>query len=190
MSYLRDNKIWEEEDNINCDIIEISKVDDKIIRRLINNLKLHTSDLSENFFISFESLLKLGKRIEPVLDVFIKETTEIHNLKVDIFNFILDFVKNNTLKYVLVPQLYHPDFVTRARTILRLENASDLNYLRFILPLLNDPDDSVRWAVIRFLSTHSQLIYNPLIYMELKSHIQKEMNLVIKEKVKELLRKK
>ncbi len=88
-----------------------------------------------------------------------------------------------------MPQLYHPDFVIRARTILRLENASDFNYLRFILPLLNDPDDSVRWAVIRFLNTHSQLINNPLIYMELKSHIQKEMNLVIKEKVKELLLK-
>ncbi|MFX1419370.1 MAG: hypothetical protein ACFE9N_10660, partial [Promethearchaeota archaeon] len=109
--------IWEEEDNINWDIIEISKVDDKIIQILINNLELHKSDLSENFFISFESLLKLGKKIEPVLDSFIKETTEIHNFKIDIFNFILDFVKNNTLKYVLVPQLYHPDFITRARTI-------------------------------------------------------------------------
>jgi hypothetical protein len=123
-----------------------------------------------------------------MLDEFIRETTEIHNFKIDIFNFILDFVKNNTFKYVLVPQLYHPDFVTRARTILRLENASDLNYLRFILPLLNDPDDSVRWAVIRFLTSHSHLTKNPLVYTELKSHIQKEMNEVIKEKVKELLK--
>jgi hypothetical protein len=188
VSYLRDNKIWDEEDNINYDIIKISKVDDKIIKRLIKNLKLNTSDLSENFFISFESLLKLGKKIEPVLDSFIRETTEIHNFKVDIFNFILDFVKNNTLKYVLVPQLYHPDFVTRARTILRIEEASDFNYLRFILPLLNDPDDSVRWAVVRFLNKHIQLIKNPIVHRELKNHLEKEMNPVIKEKVKELFK--
>ena len=189
MSYLRDNKIWEDEDNINWDIIKISKVDDKIIQRLINNLMLHTSDLSENFFISFESLLKLGKKIEPVLDSFIKETTEIHNFKVDIFNFILDFVKNNTLKYILVPQLYHPDFITRARTILKLELTTDLNYLNFILPLLNDPDDSVRWAVIRFLNTHMHLLKNPLVYKELKSHIEIELNPVIKERMVELFKK-
>jgi hypothetical protein len=189
VSYLRDNKIWEEDDNINWDIIEISKVNDKIIRRLINNLKLDTSDLSENFFISFESLLKLGKKIEPVLDSYIRETNEIHNFKVDIFNFILDFVKNNSLKYVLVPQLYHPDFITRARTILKLEQAGDINYLNFILPLLNDPDDSVRWAVIRFLDKHTQILKNPLVKKELKCHIDQESNPVIKEKMKELFKK-
>ena len=189
MSYLRDNKVWEEDDNINWDVIEISKVDDKIIRRLIDNLKLDTSDLSENFFISFESLLKLGKKIEPVLNSFIKETNEIHNCKVDTFNFILDFVKNNTLKYVLVPQLYHPDFITRARTVLKLAQTGDLSYLNFILPLLNDPDDSVRWAVIRFLNTHMHLLKNPLVYKEIKSYIGKELNPVIREKMKELFKK-
>ena len=189
MSYLRDNKAWEEEDHINWDVVKISKVDDKIIRRLINNLNLHTPILSQNFFISFESLLKLGKKIEPVLNTYIQETTEIHNFKVDIFNFILDFVKNNTLKYVLVPQLYHPDFVTRARTILKLELACDMNYLKFILPLFNDPDDSVRWAVIRFLNTHIHLIKNPIVNKELKCHIQKELNPVIKEKMIELFKK-
>jgi len=189
VNYLRENKIWEEEDDINWDIIEISKVDDKIIRRLINNLNLDKSDLSQDFFISFESLLKLGKKIEPVLDSFIQETSEIHNSKVDIFNFILDFVKNNTLKYILVPQLYHPDFVTRARTILKLELEGDKNYLNFILPLLNDPDDSVRWAVIRFLNSHKQLINNPLVHKELKSHIKYELNTVIKKKIIELFKK-
>ncbi len=189
MSYLRDNKAWEEEDNINWDVVKVSKVDDKIIRRLIKNLTLDTCDLSQNFFISFESLLKLGKKIEPVLDSFIQETTEIHNSKVDIFNFILDFVKNNTLKYILVPQLYHPDFVARARTILKLELSGDMNYLNFILPLLKDPDDSVRWAVIRFLNTHMHLIRNPLVYKELKSHVEKELNPVIKEKMIELFKK-
>ena len=97
MSYLRDNNIWEEEDEINWDVIEISKVDDKIIEILIDNLKLNTADLSETFFISFESLLKLGKKIEPVLDSYIKATSEIHNCKVEIFNFILDLAKKRLL---------------------------------------------------------------------------------------------
>ncbi|MFW9970409.1 MAG: HEAT repeat domain-containing protein [Candidatus Odinarchaeota archaeon] len=189
MSYLRDNKVWEEEDNINYDIIEISKVDDKIIRRLIKNLRLHTSDLSDNFFISFESLLKLGKKIEPVLDSFMNEIREIHYFKVDIFNFIFEFVKNNTIKYVLVPQLYHPDFVVRARTILKLELTGDMNYLKFLLPLLSDPDDAVRWALIRFLNKHIHLLRNPLVYKELKSYAQKELNPVIKEKMIELFKK-
>jgi hypothetical protein len=189
VSYLRDNKIWEKEDNINWDIIEISKVDDKIIERLIKNLNLHSSDLSENFFISFESLLKLGKKIEPVLDSFIKNNTEIHNFKVDIFNFIMDFVKNNTLTYVFVPKLYHPDFIIRARTLMKLEQSGDTNYLNFILPLLNDPDDSVRWSVIRFLKKYSYLLNNPLVYKELKIHIEKELNPVIRDKIKELIKK-
>ncbi|MFX1451404.1 MAG: HEAT repeat domain-containing protein [Promethearchaeota archaeon] len=188
MSYLRDNKIWEEEDDTNYDIIKISKVDDKIIRRLINNLMLNSSDISENFFISFESLLKLGKKIEPFLDLYIKEKPEIHNFKVEIFNFILDFAKNNTLKYILVPQLYHPDFITRARTVMKLEQASDLSYINFILPLLNDPDDSVRWSVIRFLNTYKALLKNPLIYKEIKCYIEKELNPVIREKIKELFK--
>ncbi|MFX0156186.1 MAG: HEAT repeat domain-containing protein [Candidatus Hodarchaeota archaeon] len=189
MSYLREDKIWEEEDNINWDVIEISKVNDKIIRLLIDNLKLDTCDLSENFFISFESLLKLGKKIEPVINSFIEETNEIHNSKVDIFNFILDFVKNNTLNYVLVPQLFHPDFITRARTVQKLSQAGDISYLNFILPLLNDPDDSVRWSVIRFLNMHKHLLKNPLVYKEIKHCIGKELNAVIKKKIKELLRK-
>ncbi len=189
MSYLRDNKSWEEEDEINWDVIKISKVDDKIIKKLIDNLKLDTSDLSENFFISFESLLKLGKKIEPVLNSFIKETHEIHNCKVDTFNFIIDFVKNNTLKYVLVPQLYHPDFITRARTVLKIAEAGDLSYLNFILPLLNDPDDSVRWSVIRFLNMHEHLLKNPLVYKEIKCYVGKELNPVIRDKMKELFKK-
>ena len=188
MSYFRDNKLWEEDDNINWDVIKISQVDDKIIRILIDNLELGTADLSENFFISFESLLKLGKKIEPVLNSFIEETNEIHNCKVDTFNFIIDFVKNNTLKYILVPQLYHPDFVTRARAIMKIAQAGNIHYLNFILPLLNDPDDSVRWSVIRFLNMHKYLLKNPLVYKEIKCYIGKELNPVIREKMKELFK--
>ena len=75
MSYLRDNKVWEDEEDLNWDLIEISQVDDKIIRSLINNLKLDKSDLSDNFFIAFESLLKIGKKAEDSLETYVKETS-------------------------------------------------------------------------------------------------------------------
>jgi len=188
VSFLRNNKIWDESENANWDVIEISKVDDKIIRRLINNLKLDTPDLSDHFFISFESLLKIGKRAESVIESYIEETNEIHNFKLDIFNFIINFIKNEIIEDILVPYLYHPDFNTRARTILKIEKIGDLKYLKFILPLLNDPDDSVRWAATKFLDTHN-LIKNPLVYRELKTYFEKESNPVIKEKVKNIFKK-
>lgn len=187
MSYLRENKTWEEEENKNWDVIKISKVNDKIIKNLIASLKLDKAELSDDFFISFESLLKIGNRAESVLDSYIQQTNEIHNVKVEIFNFLLDFIKNSSLKHVLVPQLYHTDFITRARTIFRLEEAGDKSYLKFLIPLLNDPDDSVRWAVIRFLNSNN-LLKNPLIYKELKNLIEKESNLVIKENLKEIFK--
>ncbi|MFX1409825.1 MAG: HEAT repeat domain-containing protein [Promethearchaeota archaeon] len=188
MNFFRNNKIWEEEENLNWDVIEISKVNDKIIKKLINNLKLDKSDLSDNFFISFESLLKIGKRAEYALNSYIKETKQIHNSKIDIFNFILNCIKNETIEDNLVPKLYHPDFIIRARTIFRIEEANDIKYLRFILPLLNDPDDSVRWAATKFLDSHN-LIKNPLVFKELKNFINKESNPVIKQRVKEIFKK-
>ncbi|KKK99301.1 hypothetical protein LCGC14_2634130, partial [marine sediment metagenome] len=148
---------------------------------------LDKAELSDDFFISFESLLKIGNRAELVLDSYIQRTNEIHNFKVEIFNFLLDFIKNRDLDHVLVPYLYHTDFITRARTIFELEEAGDKRYVKFIIPLINDPDDSVRWAVIRFLDTHN-LAKNPLIYTELKNIIEKESNPVIKEKIKEVLK--
>jgi len=188
VSYLRDNNAWEEEENLKWDVIEISKVDDKIIRNLIEKMKLDSSDLSDSFFIAFESLLKIGKRAEQAIDSYIKETSEIHNLKVDIFNFLLDFIKNNIIEHILVPQLYHPDFIVRARTIFKIEQASDQKYLKLIIPLLNDPDDSVRWAVIRFLDKFN-LIRNPLVYKELKIFQELESNPVIKDKLREIFKR-
>jgi len=55
-------------DNPNWDVVEVSKVNDKIIMKLLNYLKY---DVSEKFFISFESLLKLGNR--PVYSQFYKQ---------------------------------------------------------------------------------------------------------------------
>lgn len=188
MSYLRDNKVWEEEENLKWDVIEISKVDDKIIRNIIDKMKLDSSDLSDSFFIAFESLLKIGKRAEQTIDSYIKETSEIHNFKVDIFNFLLDFIKNNTIEQLLVPQLFHPDFIVRARTIFKIEQDGDKKYLKFIMPLLNDPDDSVRWAVIRFL-VKLDMIKNPLVYKELKIFQELESNPIIKDKLREIFKR-
>ncbi|MFX1427053.1 MAG: HEAT repeat domain-containing protein [Promethearchaeota archaeon] len=187
MSYLRDNKVWEEEEDLNWDVVEISKVDDKIIRYLLDNLKLDKSDLSENFFIAFESLLKIGNKARNVLYSYIKETDEIHNFKVDIFNFMLDFINHNQIEYLLVPQLYAPDFITRARTIYKIQRAKDKRYLKFILPLLNDPDDSVRFAILRFFDALN-MVNNPLVCKELKCFMEKESNPVIKERCKELFK--
>jgi len=188
VSYLRDNKVWEEEENIKWDVIELSKVDDKIIRTLVEKMKLDTSDLTDDFFIAFESLLKIGKRAENAIDSFIEETSEIHNFKVDLFNFLIDFIKNNTVEFILVPQLFHPDFITRARTIFRIQQAGDKKYLNFILSLLNDPDDSVRWAAIRYLEKFN-MARNPLVYQELKNFVEIESNPIIKKKIKEILKK-
>ena len=58
MKYLGDD--INNTDNPNWDVIEVSKVNDKIIMKLLNYLKY---DVSEKFFISFESLLKLGNRV-------------------------------------------------------------------------------------------------------------------------------
>ena len=188
VNYLRDNKAWEEEENSKWDVIELSQVDDKIIRVLLDEMKLDTDIISDNFFIAFESLLKIGKKAEDVINLYIKETKEIHNFKIDVFNYLLDFIKNNILEHLLVPQLYNPDFTTRARTIYKIQQAGDTKYLKFVLPLLNDPDDSVRWAVIRFLETH-KLIKNPIVYRELKRFIESESNPVIKEKIKDCFKK-
>ncbi|MHA2129646.1 MAG: HEAT repeat domain-containing protein, partial [Promethearchaeota archaeon] len=187
VSYLRENKTWDKEEELNWDVIEISKVDDKIIRALIESLKLDTPMISDNFFIAFESLMKIGQRAKDMLEIYITETNEIHNFKVDVFNFLLDFINDRKIEYLLVPQLYHPDFITRARTVFKIEQSGDKKYLNYLLPLLNDPDDSVRWAVIRFLTTFN-LVKDPLVYKELKLFLEIESNPVIKDKVKEVFK--
>ena len=65
-------------DKENYKIIEISKVDNKIIKKLIDNLKL---GLSDDFFISFESLLKLGKKAESMIESQIKDIDNEHSYK-------------------------------------------------------------------------------------------------------------
>ncbi|MFW9784325.1 MAG: HEAT repeat domain-containing protein [Candidatus Heimdallarchaeota archaeon] len=183
MNYLRDNKNNREDDN--WDLIEVSKVNDKIIKKLLNYLKY---DISENFFISFESLLKLGNKIpEYTIDSIIKELEQSHNFKKELFQFILNFTKNGIIEYHLLPQLYNPDFIIRARAVMKIKDNNDSKYLKFLLPLLEDPDDSVRWSVIKYLASFKD---NHIIYNELKKHLDKELNPIIFDNLREIIQEK
>ena len=166
-------------DNPNWDVIEVSKVNDKIIMKLINYLKY---DVSEKFFISFESLLKLGNRVpEATIKNIVKELDQSHDFKKELFQFILNFINNEAVEYHLLPQIYSPDFIVRARAIMKIAENDDVRYMKFLLPLLDDPDDSVRWSVIKFLSKH---IKNPIIFSELKNHLIKELNPIMYDNLK------
>ena len=176
---LGDDKHFAESNNY--DIVEVSKVNDKIIKKLLDYLKY---DISDSFFISFESLLKLGNKVpETTIKNIINELDQTHNFKMELFQFILSFIKNGIVEYHLLPQIYSPDFIVRARAVMKIKENNDVRYLKFLLPLLDDPDDSVRWSVIKFLSLH---IDNPIIHKELKKHLNKELNPIISENLKEI----
>ncbi|NVM46689.1 MAG: hypothetical protein HWN79_17420 [Candidatus Lokiarchaeota archaeon] len=179
MKNLGDDKHFAE--NNNYDIVEVSKVNDKIIKKLLDYLKY---DISDSFFISFESLLKLGNKVpEATIQNIIHELDQTHNFKKELFQFILSFTKDGIVEYHLLPQIYSPDFIVRARAVMKIKENNDVRYLKFLLPLLDDPDDSVRWSVIKFLSLH---IDNPIIHNELKKHLNKELNPIISENLKEI----
>ena len=180
MKYLGDNKNFKEYDN--WDLVEVSKVNDKIIRKLLNYLKY---DISENFFISFESLLKLGSKI-PQLTIkkIISDLDKTHEFKKDLFQFILKFTDDGLIEYHLLPELYSPDFIIRAKAVMKITENNDIKYIKFLLPLLDDPDDSVRWSVIRFLGMHKS---NSTIHNELQDHLEKELNPVIYKNLKQII---
>ncbi len=172
-------------ESANWDVVEVSKVNDKIIRTLLDYLKY---DISDKFFISFESLLKLGNKVpETTIKNIISELDQTHNFKKELFQFILNFIKDETVEYHLLPQIYSPDFIVRARAVMKIKENNDVRYLKFLLPLLDDPDDSVRWSAIKFLSQH---IDNPIIHYELKKHLHKELNPIISENLKEVFEMK
>jgi len=66
---------------------------------------------------------------------------------------------------------------------MKITENDDVRYMKFLLPLLDDPDDSVRWGVIKFLSKH---IKNPIIFSELKNHLNKELNPIIYDNLKKI----
>ena len=179
MDYLGDNITVEKE---NWHYIEISKIDEKTIKKLVNNLKL---DLSEDFFLSFDSLLKLGKKAEPEIASAIKEMDEQHKFKKEIFKVLLKYIKTKNVENPLVFQLYHPDFEVRARAIMELGKEENLRNLKFLMPLINDPDDSVRWAIINLLI--NKYIKNPTVYKKLKNHVEFESNPIIRKNLAKIL---
>ena len=169
-------------DKSNYKIIEVSKVSDQIINNLIDNLKL---GLSEDFFISFESLLVLGKRAKSAIETQYNHMDDDHNFRKEIFNFLLNYIDDNVENPPL-EQLYHPDFIIRANTIMQLEKEESLKYLNYILPLISDPDDSVRYAVVKLIDSLNQ-VNNPYVYKRLKNRVEIESNPVIQKRIRNLL---
>ncbi|MHA1688609.1 MAG: HEAT repeat domain-containing protein [Promethearchaeota archaeon] len=179
---MRNSRDYGDYKNLNDDnwgLIKISNVSDKIIKKL---LKYITSDVNENFFISFESLLKIGKKARNLVEQSYKEHAKKKDLQKEILKFILNYYKGR-IKYPLVQKLYHPDFITRAKTLDYIEQNKNYNYLKFVLPLVNDPDDSVRWAAIKVLESFKQPKNNLFLFHLVKHRIKKEPNPVIKEKL-------
>jgi len=182
VNYLEDNSNLEKN---NWHFIEMSKVDDEIISRLIKNLNI---DISDDFFFSFESLLKIGKRAESSIKAVMNDIEEQFKLKKEIFNILLSCIKDNVKNDSIIHQLYHPDFLIRARAISKIGERGDLRYLKYLLPLLEDPDDSVRWALIKLLlNLHQTKI--PYIRSKLRQHLIRESNPIIKEKIAMILKK-
>ena len=178
--------IWNKEDDLNWDIIEISKVNNKMIKRLIENLK---KDISERFFISFESLIKISriKNIKKLLEnsFRVMDDNDWHR---DLLKFILKYIKNKELKHPLAYQLYHPDFIKRVRAILQAEHDNSVEYKRIILPLLDDPDDSVRWAALNYFINLGQVDERE-IQNKLKLRQEREINKTILQKITQNLKK-
>ena len=183
MNFIRNHGNLTEEDNANWGVIEVSKITNKIIESLINNLK---SELSEDFFISFDSLIKIGKKAEPVVKDVLENKEEKLEFRKDLFKFFLNFFQNDEFENPLVFQLYNPDFIALARAIMQIEEAGDLSYLKYVLPLVEDPDDSVRWAAINFFINMEKLD-DPIVYKKLTTQMEKESNSVIRNRLYDLL---
>ena len=90
MNLSQRNAIWNAEDDINWDVIEISKVNNKIIKKLIKNIK---QEISETFFISFESLIKISwkKNIKPSLESSMKSIKK-NDWHLVLFKLLLKYV--------------------------------------------------------------------------------------------------
>ncbi len=167
----------------NWKFIAVKQINDKIIKDLVENLK---KDLSDDFYISIESLLKLGKKAESELKASLNELEEIYLFKKNILKVLLNNLEDSKVERALLLQLYHTDFTIRANSILHIEQNKDLRYIPYLLPLIEDPDDSVRWALINSLINLDQ-IKNPEILSKLKNRLKREPNQVIKKKLEHII---
>jgi len=174
------NRNLEEE---NWTFIEVTKINDKIIKDLIQNLD---KELSDDFYISLESLIRIGKPAEEELKASLNELEHGYNFKKSILNVLLNNIEEKDIERSLLLQLYHTDFTIRANAILQIEQEKKYKYLPYLLPLLEDPDDSVRWALINSL-INLNLVENPLILKKLEARLNRETNRVIKQKLESLI---
>ena len=167
----------------NWKFIAVNKINDKIIRDLVQNLQ---KNISDDFYISIESLIKLGKKAESELKATLDKLEETFVFKKNILNALLNNIEDKDIERNKLLQLYHTDFTIRANTILQIEQTKSLNYLPYLLPLIEDPDDSVRWALINSLVRLS-LIKVPEVLSKLKIRLERESNQVIKRKLSSII---
>ena len=106
--------------------------------------------------------------------------------KKELFKLILNYIKTNKIENPYLFDLYHPDFVIRANALRDIERNDALKYLHLIIPIIDDPDDSVRWAVLNLLISLNQ-INNPIINKKLKNRANIESNQIIKKKLLDVL---
>ena len=185
MHVIKSNNVWSNKEDLNWGVIEVSKVTNKIIKILVDNLLF---DLSENFFISFESLIKIGKRVKPILNATINRLS-IDNWRRKLFKFILKYIDNKEIKNPLIYQFYNPDFLTRVHAIMLAQQSIDMSYVDFILPLVNDPDDSVRWAALNFFINQDQL-QDFKVQKKLMVRRDIELNNTIQNKIIDIIKNK
>ncbi|TFF98209.1 MAG: HEAT repeat domain-containing protein [Promethearchaeota archaeon] len=167
----------------NWQLINISNVDDKIIKRLLNKLKLGISD---DFFLSFESLIKIGKKGKKEIVSIMKEN-DLDPFVKEILFFLLKLIDNKEIQKPLLYRLFNPDFIMRARTIMEINDRGIEKYFKYVIPLIDDPDDSCRWAALQLLISHGLIEKNPIIKHHLKEHLKLEKNQVIKDKIREII---
>lgn len=167
----------------NWQLINISNVDDKIIKRLLNKLNFGICD---DFFLSFESLVKIGEKAQKEIVSFMK-SNDLDPFINEILIFLLNLINEEKVQKPLLIRLFNPDFITRAKTIMEIDERGKEDYFKYIIPLIEDPDDSVRWAVIQLLISHNLIQKNPIVEEHLREHMKSEKNEVIKEKIRELV---
>ena len=167
----------------NWQLINISNVDDKIIKRLLSKLNFGISD---DFFLSFESLVKIGEKARKEIVSFMK-SNDLDPFINEILTFLLKLISEEDVQKPLLIRLFNPDFIMRAKTIMEIDERGKEEYFKYVIPLIDDPDDSVRWAVIQLLISHNLIQKNPIVEEHLREHMRSEKNKVIKEKIRELV---
>lgn len=164
------------------DTVKLSDVTVENIVALINTLK---QEICENFFIAFSSLEKVGKRAQKALKSEIKKLKK-EDWRIKIFEYLINHPTIKDNPHHLISQLYSPDFIHRARAVMIATECSwGSEYFEYILPLLEDPDDSVRWAVLNYVSTNINKSEKTARRM-LRKRCKIEKNNIIKKRMGEL----